>query len=185
MNETTLAMCATLEIAAHERALLRATGQSTVRRVAPTQDIAKRLTGFDRGLQTTMPKLSAAGIVVGVKGRHGGHRLARKESDISLLQIYEAVAKPKFDETVDPLATDIPGYVRWLVDLARNSKMEFLDGCTVETVLDEIETREAVDKKPSNPHFGSSLESFLEAEGILEEATKHALAHGDDDAFGF
>jgi antitoxin HicB len=26
-----------------------------------------------------------------------------------------------------------------------------------------------------NPHFGSSLEDFLEAEGILEEATEHAI----------
>jgi hypothetical protein len=27
----------------------------------------------------------------------------------------------------------------------------------------------------TNPHFGSSLEDFLEAEGILEEATEHAM----------
>jgi antitoxin HicB len=26
-----------------------------------------------------------------------------------------------------------------------------------------------------NPHFGSSLEDFLEAEGLLEEATEHAI----------
>ena len=26
-----------------------------------------------------------------------------------------------------------------------------------------------------NPHFGSSLEDFLAAEGILEEATEHAI----------
>jgi predicted XRE-type DNA-binding protein len=26
-----------------------------------------------------------------------------------------------------------------------------------------------------NPHFGSSLEDFLEAEGLLEEATDHAI----------
>ncbi len=26
-----------------------------------------------------------------------------------------------------------------------------------------------------NPHFGSSLEDFLEGEGILEEATEHAI----------
>jgi antitoxin HicB len=26
-----------------------------------------------------------------------------------------------------------------------------------------------------NPHFGSSLEDFLQAEGLLEEATEHAI----------
>jgi antitoxin HicB len=26
-----------------------------------------------------------------------------------------------------------------------------------------------------NPHFGSSLEDFLEAKGLLEEATEHAI----------
>jgi hypothetical protein len=26
-----------------------------------------------------------------------------------------------------------------------------------------------------NPHFGSTLEEFLESEGILEEATEHAV----------
>jgi antitoxin HicB len=26
-----------------------------------------------------------------------------------------------------------------------------------------------------NPHFGSSVEDFLEAEGLLEEATEHAI----------
>lgn len=30
--------------------------------------------------------------------------------------------------------------------------------------------------KNSNPHFGSSLEDFLEAEGFLEPATQQAIA---------
>lgn len=30
--------------------------------------------------------------------------------------------------------------------------------------------------KNSNPHFGSSLEDFLEAEGFLESATQQAIA---------
>jgi len=144
MNETTLAMCATLEIAAHERALLRETEPSTVRRVAPTQDIAMKLTGFSRGLQTTMPKLAAHGIVVGVKGRRGGHRLAKPESEITLLDIFEAVEKTNFEEVTESFSADIPSIVQWVIGIARRVQRRSLASWTLASALDEIEAREAI-----------------------------------------
>ena len=142
MNETTLAMVATLEIAAHERSLLRM--PEATMRPAPTQAIAKRLTGFDRGLQLLMPKLAVAGIVVGVRGRHGGHRLARSESEITLRQVCDAVEKPSYADAVDSRAS-ISSRVQWIVYLAQLERVDFLASWTLTTVLDrEIDAWETV-----------------------------------------
>jgi DNA-binding IscR family transcriptional regulator len=171
VNDAVLAMAAVLEIARYQRALLRTPGQepqkkkkklrSGPRRPAPTHTIAARLTGNKRGLEQLMQKLVAYGIVDGVRGPHGGHRLVRQESEITLRMIYDAVAKPDFAEVTDPWAIDIPSRVQWIVDLAQRAKMKFLENWTLERVLDEIERREAAkNQTPQIPTdaYSSELE---------------------------
>ena len=57
-------------------------------------DIADRQGISYRYLEQLFGKLSRHGIVKGVKGPAGGYLLARKLSDISLLDIMEAVDEP-------------------------------------------------------------------------------------------
>jgi DNA-binding IscR family transcriptional regulator len=161
VNDVILAVAAVLEVAKYQRDLLRAPDQepqikkkklrSPTRRPAPTHVIAERLTGNKRGLEQMMPKLAACGIVKGIRGPCGGHRLARGESEITLRQVCEAVAKPDFDEVVDPWSNDIPSCVQWIVNLAQHAKMKFLENWTLERVLDEIERRETA--KNSTPQI--------------------------------
>jgi Iron-dependent Transcriptional regulator len=156
VKDSLLAMCAVLEIAQHERERLRAVvpeppkkprknarKPKPVLRPAPTRAIAKRLTGFDRGLQLLIPRLVDAGILVGRRGRGGGHLLGRGESEITLRQIHEVVEKPNFSEVGDRLAVNIPAYAQWIVDVARIQEMTSLGDWTVATVLDNIDGNEA------------------------------------------
>jgi DNA-binding IscR family transcriptional regulator len=153
VNDAVLAMCVTLAIAQHQRDLLRAPEQEPPKkkkklrspelRPAPTHEIAERLTGNKRGLEQMMPKLAACGIVKGIRGPRGGHRLARKESEITLRMVYDAVAKPDSAEVADPWGTDIPNRVRWIVGLSQTAKLKSLQTWTIEAALDWIETREA------------------------------------------
>ena len=46
-------------------------------------------------IRRTLAKLSKAGLITTSKGKHGFCRLARKSSEISLLDIYLAVEAPK------------------------------------------------------------------------------------------
>ena len=90
-----------------------------------------------------MPKLAAAGIVVGVRGRHGGHRLARSESGITLRQVCDAVEKPSYADAVDSRAS-ISSRVQWIVYLAQLERVDFLASWTLTTVLDGIDAWETV-----------------------------------------
>lgn len=63
----------------------------------PNQEIAKSLHASEHHLAKVMQQLVRAGIVNSTRGPHGGFELARASSDITLLQLFEAVEGPLGD----------------------------------------------------------------------------------------
>jgi DNA-binding IscR family transcriptional regulator len=162
VNDVILAVAAVLEVAKYQRDLLRAPDQepqikkkklrSPMRRPAPTHVIAERLTGNKRGLEQMMPKLAACGIVKGIRGPRGGHRLAREASEITLRQVCEAIGGSGNTEIVDLMAPDIPSQVRHVFNLAQQAQWNVLELWTVAKMLDEIEIRKDALKEPAIPY---------------------------------
>ena len=158
MNDSLLAMCAVLEIAQHERERLRSPDHDQAPKPAPTRAIAKRLTGFDRGLELLMRHLVNDGIVVGVRGPGGGHRLARGETEITLRQIRDAVEMPILAEVREAYGDSvIPNFVQEIVDDAQREETRYLDGWTAAMVLNIIYPNEtganAVAPEPPQCHI--------------------------------
>ncbi len=77
-TKTRYATRALLELALHE-----GPGALTLQEVAARQEISLKY------LETLFNALRNAGLVVGVRGPHGGYRLARAPQAISLREVYE------------------------------------------------------------------------------------------------
>ena len=73
----------------------------------------------ERFLLKILNPLVSAGILSSLKGPHGGYRLARSASDITLLEVIEAVDAPIRGEAPPPEAEDkknLPHYKRASVE---------------------------------------------------------------------
>lgn len=59
-----------------------------------TRDLGERIGASQAHLVKVLQSLARAGLVEAERGPHGGVRLARAGSEISLLQVYEAIEGP-------------------------------------------------------------------------------------------
>ncbi len=101
----------------------------SVRRVAAEQRIPSRF------LPAIMRDLVRAGLVDGVTGRSGGYRLARSASDVSLLDIVEAVEGDSRHRTCilrgGPCGIATACDIHAVFVAAQDALLERLDGVTV------------------------------------------------------
>ena len=125
--------------------------------------IADVVTGNRRGLEAIFKQLVGAKILVGVRGARGGYLLARPAGEITLCDV---------DRAIDPLEIEVPPELAHAVGSAVQAYRRALSQWSIDAVNAR---RPAV----PNPHLGSSLEEFLEAEGILDEVTADAINAND------
>lgn len=83
----TLSISEAASLGLHAMALLA----SQPRRNLSAREMASALKVSSHHLSKVMQRLARAGLVDSVRGPHGGFKLARRASAITLLQIYEAV----------------------------------------------------------------------------------------------
>ncbi len=76
----TYALQATLYLAAHSNG-----------RAVPTSEIATRLDAPANYLAKVMRRLSRQGLLESIRGAHGGYRLSRPASDITVAEIVEPI----------------------------------------------------------------------------------------------
>lgn len=55
------------------------------------KEIAEKFSVSENHLSKVMQRLAKVGLVVSIKGPHGGFKLTRDDQDISFLEIYEAI----------------------------------------------------------------------------------------------
>ncbi len=63
-------------------------------RLVSVKEIAKRLKGSEAHLSKVLQRLSRVGLVRSVRGPRGGFMLGKPASQITLLEIYEAIEGP-------------------------------------------------------------------------------------------
>ena len=92
-------------LALHTMVLLAATQDEVV----SNKDIANTLRASEAHLSKVLQRLAKAGLVKSTRGPHGGFRIAKEPSEITLLDIYEAIEGPLISSScllVSPVCID-------------------------------------------------------------------------------
>jgi Rrf2 family protein len=121
-----------------------------------SQDIARRLGLPRRYLEQVMQQLVRAGILKGLRGPHGGYRLARERRRISVGQVVRVVQGP--DDTVEepgPVSVSVFGgavMAPFWQDL-ENELMRRLDEVTIEDLCQQADKRGIESEARKNVDF--------------------------------
>ena len=110
--------------------------------LVPTPSLAERTQVPPNYLSKVLQQLAASGLIVGRRGVGGGYRLARDASEISLIQVVNAVDKVE-RITSCPLGLKEHGHnlcpLHRISDNAAKAVIEILGGTTLQDLVDDPE----------------------------------------------
>lgn len=108
--------------------------------LVPTPALAERTKVPPNYLSKVLQQLAASGLIIGRRGVGGGYRLARAGSDITLIEVVNAVDKIERITTC-PLGLSDHGSnlcpLHRISDRAAQAVIEILDGTTLQDLIDE------------------------------------------------